>query len=118
MRILITGSRTWTNQNAVYGAIHKEVARANAQYDDVVIVHGACPSGADAIADRVLFGRVERHPANWQELGRRAGFVRNQHMVDLGADVCLAFIKDGSPGASHTARIAEEAGIRTVRYEA
>lgn len=117
MRILVTGSRDWTNTNAVFGAIHGAIP-PSVDYADVTIVHGHCPTGADAIADRAQFGTIERHPADWETHGKRAGFVRNAEMVALGADVCLAFIKDNSKGASMTADLAEKAGIPVRRFEA
>lgn len=118
-RVLVTGSRTWDDHDIVRdvltGAVYQNLP--------AVIVHGACPRGADAIASWWVrqFGRnldiaEERHPADWNTLGKRAGFVRNAEMVALGADVCLAFIRDGSRGASHTADLAEKAGIPVRRW--
>lgn len=90
----------------------------------LTVVHGKCPNGADlhaalwCIAARDAQANVieEPHPAAWDQHGKRAGFLRNSKMVDLGADVCLAFIREESKGASMTADLAEQAGIETVRF--
>ena len=117
MRVLITGSRTWDDEAAIVMPLFV----LQATQDDpsqVTIVHGACPQGADAIADRVareMGFTVERHPADWASYGRTAGFIRNAEMVELGASLCLAFIRDGSRGASHCARLAEDSMIHTLR---
>jgi hypothetical protein len=112
-RILITGSRTWTDR----AAIRDELA---AVWGDgtAVLISGNCPDGADALCEdcwTAWGGRIERHPAQWRRYGRGAGFRRNCEMVALGADQCVAFIRDGSRGASHTADAAERAGIPTKR---
>ena len=114
-RVLITGSRDWCDENRIAGALLYEVSRRPAS-DRIIVIHGAA-RGADSLAARVAvhYGwQVEAHPADWARFGKSAGFRRNAEMVARGADVCLAFIKDNSRGASHTAAIAENAGI-TVR---
>lgn len=119
-RILVTGSRDWTDRQTVWDAL-APIARALPADQDLVLVHGGCPTGADAMCDEWArgFGAViEVHPANWAKHGRAAGPIRNAEMVNAGADLALAFIKNGSRGASHTAALAEAAGIPTKRYTA
>ncbi len=123
MRVLVTGSRDWWPPHAVRQWLDYYSHRA---LHHMVVVHGGA-KGADAMAsawvrqNRSLAFPVieETHPAIWRPYGiynPQAGLVRNRKMVELGADICLAFIKDGSRGASHCARLAEEAGITTRRF--
>lgn len=133
-RILVTGSRTWTDRGRLWDQLDDAVYQSGYELRDVVIVHGDCPQGTDAMADewaREYAIKAERHPADWRLLGKAAGFRRNAEMVALGADLCLAFIDDctkpdcpfqhslgahGSHGATHCADLAEKAGIPTQRY--
>ncbi|MBE4788441.1 DUF2493 domain-containing protein [Streptomyces caniscabiei] len=149
-RCLITGSRDWSDEPAVWKAL-AETLRPIPIDREIIIVTGACPTGADEIAEewgRGFGATIERHPADWDNCtpacppyGARAhrrwkkpddtvhpglldtycptaGPRRNRELVALGADIALAFIKDGSRGASHTADLAEQAGIPTRRFTA
>lgn len=119
-RVLVTGSRHWVDKGPIFRALYyqREIAGAAG----MVIVHGACPTGADAIAD--TWGRlfypgsvlVEPNPADWDHFGKAAGPMRNQLMVDLGADVCLAFPFPDSRGTTDCMEKARAARIPVQEY--
>lgn len=115
MRILVTGSRNLTNRQLVVEAL--QVAAFGADPTELItVVHGACPyGGADAFASdwaEIAFNAEEEaHPADFDGLGPKAGPLRNQEMVDLGADICLAFPTEGSRGTWDCVRRARAAGI-------
>lgn len=121
-RLLITGSRDWGDATVIREALDYALHRAQGR--TLIVVHGACPSGADHHAERLaqwlrskgLPVDVERHPADWKRHGRGAGPIRNQYMVSLGADLCGAFIRNDSRGATGCANLAEAAGIPTRRW--
>lgn len=148
MKILVTGSRDWSD----YGAIARQLAIAFADakekgYAEVIVWDGECKTGADAMAkefvnktENSIPGLVIKHrafPAKWYEHDANcthapkgfcvaAGPRRNKQMVDLGPDICLAFIgpctsprctrpgKHPSHGASGCAKLAELAGIPVI----
>ena len=127
-RVLVTGSRGWRDTHAVRSALEEVVDPA--RRDRFVVVHGDCPSGADRHA-RLWAESAgvphEPHPADWSQ-GRGAGPARNQQMVDLGADVCLAFLAPctrdrcrpephWSHGTADCVRRARAAGIPVVEIE-
>jgi hypothetical protein len=159
-RILVTGSRTWTDEHTIWTALEDAIEQAyNQGHREYVVVHGGA-TGADTIAAGFCENQAgwysdyanqtlaeEPHPADWATCSsprctpehrkvRRdrttycpaAGPQRDADMVDAGADLCLAFIDPctkpgcrkiqphGSHGASHTADLAEKAGIPTRRF--
>lgn len=124
-RLLVTGSRSWPEEDAYWIHRHLDAAFAQALDADreLVIVHGDCKSGphrggVDRYADDWCIEvscLVERWPANWDELGKSAGFKRNADMVNSKPkiDLCAAFIRDNSAGATHCQMLARAAGIPT-----
>ncbi|MEU3609183.1 SLOG family protein [Streptomyces sp. NPDC035033] len=116
--VLVSGSREWADRDTVYQALDAaclEVRRDGPR--PIGVIHGDDATGVGAIAHTWAL----RHPARWREHGGcdpQAGPALNRLVGGLGAGLSLAFIRNGSSGASHCAGLAEEAGIPTRRYTA
>lgn len=118
MRLLVTGGRDWTDENRVHYYLMST--------GPALVVHGGA-RGLDAIVDRLVrrwseFGdpdgrewpAPEVHPvrpSDWRTIGKGAGSLRNQLMVDRGADRCAAFPTKESRGTYDCAARATIAGI-------
>lgn len=107
MRIIVTGSRHYDRYDRVLYTLLPYHTGTH------TLVHGAAP-GLDTLAARAaeeLKWEVEAHPADWGVVGPAAGPARNQLMVNLGADLCIAFPLKGSKGTWDCVKRAHEAGI-------
>lgn len=123
-RVLITGSRTWTDRAAVNSCLNEELL----VHEHITVIHGGA-RGADTIAaewcavQRALGAPVkeEVYPVSkeeWQRYGKRAGYRRNAMMVNTGADICYAFPLGPSNGTRGCMGLAKSKGIRVVSAEA
>lgn len=99
MKLLVTGSRAWTDGELLY-AILDEVTR---EWDEVFLVVGDA-RGADTTAlawakDRGHHGKVFK--ARWESEGKGAGPLRNQRMIDANHDIqaAVAFFQTGEKNA-------------------
>lgn len=108
MRVIVCGSRGWHDRQK----ISDRLALLPGE-DDTVVVHGAA-RGADRIAAQEaqkLGLLVEAHPADWDRHGKKAGYLRNEEMGALGADLCIAFWDGKSTGTQMMMVIAKSRGI-------
>ena len=116
MRVLVTGSREWTDRGVIRHAL-ETLPR------DTVIIHGAA-RGVDRIAGEIateLGFMVEPYPADWGTYGRKAaGPIRNRQMLVEGKpDVVYAFHDDlwkKSKGTKNMANQALHAGVPVILY--
>lgn len=127
MRVIVTGSRDHANRHAVWAALTDVLREAwdTATNDTtgpiLTLVHGSA-RGADTFAHQWAVAHdpvvvPELHIPDWK-MGKQAGHWRNQHMVNLGADLLLAFFQPGAANAGTADCVARavEAGIPVRRY--
>lgn len=106
MKVLICGSREWSDGWAIWDRIK------DAWPTDTEILVGDA-RGADAFAatgaEEAMY-EVRVFKANWST-GRSAGIERNLRMLDQCPDLVLAFWVGDSPGTRHTLTEAKKRAI-------
>jgi len=118
MRIMVTGSRTWKDFNALnYGLA--EVWHRLGDPVDPLLVHGGA-LGVDRMSRDIWESRgwtCEEYKADWQGLGKKAGFVRNDEMLRSGIDHIVAFMDGPTPGTCDAFSKSYALGIPSSLYE-
>lgn len=82
---------------------------------DVLIISGAA-SGADELGERFAQEhhlKIERHPADWDRYGKRAGPIRNEEMVQR-CDGVIAFWDGKSRGTKTTIDFCKQYNKRCI----
>ena len=113
MRTIIAGSRTITGYAVVCEAI-------NLSGFTITEVVSGTARGVDRMGERWATEHgvpSRRFPADWNGLGRRAGYLRNKQMAEYasedagGMGQLIAVRKDNSRGTTHMIDLAREAGL-------
>lgn len=126
LRLLVTGSRAWTDAASIRRVLDERLSAHGA----MVLYHGHHPAGADAVADRWALEALDsgavvvlhRFTAEWGRYGRRAGPIRNAEMVrafraaalDVDVAEVHGFLRGASPGTTGCLELAERAGFEPV----
>jgi predicted Rossmann-fold nucleotide-binding protein len=110
IRLLVCGGRHFDDRPAVYAVLD----RLHAERGIAVVIAGG--RGADALAVEWAKERgipTEIYIAEWQRLGRKAGPIRNQRMLDEGRpDLIVAF--PGGRGTAGMIALAHAAGREVI----
>jgi hypothetical protein len=107
MKILVCGSRSWSDGDV----IERRISRLP---NEAVVIHGGA-SGVDSIAGASANRHgltVQVFRPNYDADGRRAPLLRNLRMLDEQPDLVLAFWDGDSRGTAHTLINARNRGIR------
>ena len=118
MRVIIAGGRDFTNVNVMAETLNnlQDVDHA-IEIEKLTLICGMA-RGADLTAYK-LFREVglpvEMYPANWDEHGKQAGFIRNTQMAD-NADMLIAFWDGESRGTAHMIDTARKHNLNVLVF--
>jgi hypothetical protein len=118
MKVLCCGDRDWNNKEFIRNLF---IICENIIKKKLIIIHGAA-RGADTLCGEVakeLGFEVRKYPAKWEELGKKAGPIRNQEMLDKeNPDMVFAFHNDieRSKGTKDMVKRAQKRNIRVHMF--
>lgn len=117
-KVIIAGTRMFADYTLLCSSCDKLLSQKGLTHD-IIIVSGTA-RGADKLGERYAKERgynVELFPADWENKGRAAGYIRNADMAN-NADALIAFWDGTSHGTAHMIDIARKKNlpVRVIRY--
>lgn len=117
MKVIIAGGRSFDNYELLKSKCDKLLSLTPPQ--DLIIVSGAA-KGADKLGEKYAQDNnlnVKQFPADWDQFGRSAGYIRNEEMAKY-ADALIAFWDGESKGTKHMIDLAGKykLKVRIVKY--
>ena len=109
MRTIIAGGRDFDD----YAFVENSLATLERYGWTIHLVCSGAARGADYLGEEWARDNevmLERFPADWDEQGKAAGFIRNQAMADY-ADALVAFWDGKSKGTKHMIDCAVKEGL-------
>lgn len=117
MSVIVAGGRDYGRQPGQVEALYRDLDRLHTKHAQLEIVSGMA-RGADRLGYQWAKARdmpIACFPADWERLGKSAGFVRNQFMAWYSTHL-MAYWDGRSAGTQHMIKTAETAGLaRRVR---
>lgn len=111
MKVIIAGSRKVTNRDKVFETINAVVRDEGLEITEVVSGTASGPDtfGAHWALERKI--KVTGFRPKWAELGKGAGFIRNEQMAKY-ADALIAVWDGESKGTKHMIAEAKKKGLK------
>lgn len=129
LRIIIAGGRDFNNYNLLHDSvediINNKLSEKYTDVDRICIISGTA-RGADTLGEQYASENnltLYKFPADWNQYGKRAGFIRNTEMAnfaikDENYGALIAFWDGYSKGTRHMIDIATTRGldINIIKY--
>ena len=107
MKTIIAGSRSICDSALL------EIVIKESNFEITEVVSGGA-RGVDRLGELWATDHdipVKRFPANWQQQGKRAGYVRNSEMASY-SQALIALWDGESRGTAHMVRVAQSSGLK------
>ena len=119
VKVIIAGGRKFSNYKLLKEKSDFYLSDAVTKGYKIVIVSGTA-KGADKLGERYAKEKgyeIAYFPADWENEGKRAGYLRNEQMAKF-ADALIAFHDGDSRGTKHMIDLASKHDlyIRVVNY--
>ncbi len=126
LRVIIAGSRGFDDFPKLMNSCIDILSKVETDADRIRIISGTA-RGADKLGEqyaKISHYELSKFPADWDALGKRAGYVRNADMAKFACEngnqgMLIAFWDGKSKGTKHMIDLAKKYGleVHVVNFE-